>query len=109
PAAAVTTVTVDNTAPSAAAGARTVYKVGLTVSAALSGTDTLTVTLPGGTTTSTWQGAAVRDVTKATDAGYCNNPGSGLIITCALFSGQSINAGDQIVITLRGITNPTTA
>ncbi len=43
----VTNVTVDNASPSAATGARTVYRVGLTVSAALSGSDTVRVALPG--------------------------------------------------------------
>src|SRR4029079_15528165 len=37
------------------------------------------------------------------------NPNSGLIVTCGLFSGQSINGGDVMLITLRGITNPATA
>ena len=68
---------------------------------------TLTVTLPAGTNTATWEGATVRDVTTAADVGFCNNPSSGLTITCAFFSNGVVNALDQLQITLRGITNGT--
>ena len=42
----VTNVTVDNASPSAATAARTVYRVGLTVGAPLSGSATVTIQLP---------------------------------------------------------------
>ena len=44
----VTNVTVDNASPSAATAARTVYRVGLTVGAPLSGSDTVRLPTVGG-------------------------------------------------------------
>jgi hypothetical protein len=105
-ASSVTTPNVDNTVPSAAAGARTVYKVSFaTVSGPLTLSDTVTVTLPAGTGTDDWQGGTMRDTTRGVDAGFCNV--TALTVTCSLFSNQNIPAGNQVLLTLRGVTNPT--
>ena len=52
----VSSVTVDTPSPSAATGARTVYRVGLTVGAPLSGTDTVRIALPGDSGLGPWKG-----------------------------------------------------
>ena len=75
----MTTPTVTISDPSAAAGAKTRYVIGFTVSATgglsnEAGSE-LTVVLPAGTNTST---LAERDRSatspKASDVGFCNNP-----------------------------------
>lgn len=107
-AAAVTDLTVDNTKPSAAAGARTVYRVGFTITAGLSGTDSVRVTLPGDLGTDGWQTGTLRDETRGVDVGGCLRPNAVLISTCTFFSGQSVAAGTRLVAVLRGLTNPPT-
>ena len=95
-------------APSAAAGALTRYVLGFNVSATggLSGEagSTITVSLPFGTTSAGWQGGTVRNVTTNTDVGTCPQP-SGLTTTCSFFSCGVVSGGDQLQITLRGLTN----
>ena len=97
--------------PSAAAGARTRYVSTFTVSntgglSADAGSQ-LTVTLPAGTTNEGWQGSTVRDITRNVDVGSCTDPGAGVTSTCGFFSSQFVNPGDQLRITLRGLTNGT--
>lgn len=107
-AAAVTDLTVDNTKPSAAAGARTVYRVGFTITAGLGGADSVRVTLPGDLGTDGWQTGTLRDETRGVDVGGCVRPNAALISTCTFFSGQSAAAGTRLVATLRGLTNSPT-
>src|SRR4051794_9327100 len=101
------TIQIVDTAPSAAAGARTVYRVGLTTSAggALAGGAAVRVTLPAGTTTAGWQDGVIRDVTSAANVGSCAVPNAQLISTCTLSAAAVVDAGDQVLITLRGLTN----
>ncbi|MDA0184717.1 hypothetical protein OJ997_30725 [Solirubrobacter phytolaccae] len=107
-AAQVTGVTADSSTPSAATGARTVYRIGLTVNAALSGTDTVRIALPGDAGAGAWQTGTLRDETRGVDVGTCVQPNAQLVSTCGLFSSQSVDAGDRLTATLRGITNPAT-
>jgi len=107
-AAQVTNVTVGTGDPSAATGARTVYRVGLTVNAALSSSDTVRVALPGDTGAGAWQTGTLRDETRGVDVGSCVQPNAQLVSTCGLFSSQSVDAGDRLTAILRGITNPAT-
>ena len=75
----ISAVTVDNTNPSRAAGARTQYVVGFTTSATGGGmsgaaNSRIDVTFPTGTTFAGYVSATVRDLTTATDVGSCANP-----------------------------------
>src|SRR5688500_13144680 len=106
--ATVSNVTADITTPSAAAGARTVYKVGFTTSVALSGTNTVTVNVPG-TTAPGWQGGTLRDVTRNVEVGSCTNPNANQASTCSFPSRAFTNARDQVRGTPRGVTNGTAA
>ena len=106
----ITLVTVDNTNPSRAAGARTQYVVGFTTSATGGGmsgaaNSRIDVTFPTGTTFAGYVSATVRNLTTATNVGSCGND-SGLVIQCSLFSSNTIGAGHNIAITFNGITNP---
>ena len=99
------------TSPSNAAGARTNYQVAFTTSAtgALSqaaGSEIL-LTFPAGTNLTTYFTASVRDGT-GTNVGGCNND-VGQTITCFLFTGQTIDANENVTVTINGITNPGTA
>ena len=86
------TVTVDNSSPSAATAARTVYRVGLTVGAPLSGSDTVRIQLPGDSGLGPWNGGTLRDVTRGVDVGCCAAPNI-QVTTCTLFSSGTVNAG----------------
>ncbi|MDA0174518.1 hypothetical protein OJ998_35795 [Solirubrobacter taibaiensis] len=103
----VSAVTVDNASPSAATAARTVYRVGLTVGAPLTSTDTVRIHLPGDSGLGPWNGGTLRDVTRGVDVGTCAAPNIQVTI-CTLFSSQTVNAGDRLLATLRGIINPPT-
>src|SRR3954451_12027148 len=106
----VTNPTVDNASPSAAAGARTLYKVGFSTSTPngplrnFDGSQ-IRVTFATGTTFTGYGGGTVRDVTTAQDVGTCGSP-SGLLITCSLGTGEVINAGDAVLVTFRAVTTP---
>ena len=98
-------------APSNAAGAKTNYQVAFTTSAtgALSqaaGSEIL-LTFPAGTNLTTYFTSSVRDGT-GTNVGGCNND-VGQTITCFLFTGQTIDANENVTVTINGITNPGTA
>src|SRR4051794_27063343 len=88
----VTEVSVDNTTPSAAAGARTAYRAAFKATSGLSGANTIRIALPAGTSAPGWQGGAVHDVTRNVDVGSCSNPDVSLVSTCGLFSNGVINA-----------------
>ena len=103
----VSSVTVDNATPSAAAGARTVYRVGLTVSAPLTNTGSVRIALPGDSGLGVWSGGTLRDVTRGVDVGSCPAPNTQVTV-CTFFSSGFVNAGDRLVATLRGIVNPPT-
>jgi hypothetical protein len=104
----VTNVTVGNTTPSAAAGARTQYVVGFVATTGVPSTGHLTVTFPNATPSANYAGAVVRDLTTSTDVGGCGAP-TGSVSTCNFYnSNLHINASDSIRITFSGITNPAT-
>jgi hypothetical protein len=106
----VTNVTVDNTKPTSAAGARTGYVVTLTLTSGISNAlqSRINVTFPAGTTfEGRTGGETVVDLTTGQDVGFCTGP-SGLTIQCQLDSGASIPAGRRVQITSNGVTNPST-
>jgi hypothetical protein len=104
-ASSVSDVRVDNTVPSAAAGARTVYRVAFTTSPAggLSAEDSIRVMVPAGTLTDEWQTGAV----SAGDGniGTCSVPDDKLTSTCRLFSKETVKGGTPLTVTLAGLTN----
>ena len=61
--------------------------------------------LPAGTGITGWQGGTIRDVTRGVDVGSCTYPGAGLSSTCGLFEHPVDPAGNQVLVTLRGLTN----
>lgn len=103
----VSAVAVDHTTPSPATSARSVYRVGLTVSQPLSGTATVRLALPGDSGSGNWQSGTLRDVTRGVDVGSCPAPNI-QVTSCTLYSGQTVDAGDRLLATLRGVTNPAT-
>ncbi len=110
-ASSVSNVTLTNSAPSNAAGARTVYVAGFTTSAtgALSNAanSRINVAFPTGTTFTGYTNGVVRNLTASQDIGTCGNP-TGLTIQCSLSFGASIGAGHDVRVTFNGITNPST-
>src|SRR5215217_4984733 len=107
-AAAVTGVSVAHGSPSPAAGARTQYVVGFTTSkeGALSGADaSINVTFPADTGFTGYTGGSVVDVTTRRSVGSCGGPNLGSV-SCGLFSGEAITAGDDVRVSLNGVTNP---
>jgi hypothetical protein len=109
PSSSVSGVTVNNSSPSAAAGAQTAYVVTFTTSAngALRGTS-ITLVFPSGTGLGSVSTSSVDDTTTgANGLGACNPP-SGETITCFLNTGVFIAAGDSVRVTLKGVTNPST-
>jgi hypothetical protein len=108
----VLTPTVADSSPSAAAGAQTVYVVAFTTSGtgALSNAagSEITLVFPAGTGLGSVFSSSVDDTTTATNGlGACNAP-SGETITCFLYSGNSIAAGDSVRVTINGVRNPAT-
>jgi hypothetical protein len=108
-ASSVSGVTVNNSSPSAAAGAQTTYVVTFTTSpnGALRGTS-ITLVFPSGTGLGSVSTSSVDDTTTGTNGlGACNPP-SGETITCFINPGAFIAATDSVRVTLKGVTNPTT-
>src|SRR5690349_25147474 len=82
-ASSVTGLTVDNAVPTAAAGAKTVYKISFNTTAGpLSGTDKITINFEAPADPTTAVGSSVRDNTTNTTVGNCSE--SGLTATCGL-------------------------
>ena len=108
-AAAVSSLTVNNNAPSAAAGARTVYSINLTLSAggslsSASGS-TITVALPAGTGFAGYNSSSVVDDTTANQVGNCGGANV-TVVKCSLFGGETVRGGDNLTVTLGGVANP---
>jgi hypothetical protein len=111
-ASSILTPTVANSSPSAAAGAKTVYVVAFTTSATggLSNAagSVITLVFPSGTGLGSVSTSSVDDTTTASNGvGACNVP-SGETITCFLYGGNSIAAGDSVRVTINGVINPAT-
>src|SRR4051812_14261460 len=88
----VTNVTGDNTSPTTAAGARTQYVVGFTLTSGISNATAgrISVTFPAGTAFGGLiSNETVVDTTSGQDVGFCGGP-SGLTIQCSLDTGASI-------------------
>src|SRR3954447_8035067 len=109
PARAGTGPTVDNTSPSRAAGAQTVYAISFTTHATLSrgANSAITLVFPAGTGFAGYSGSAVydSDVSTANPIGSCGGVAT-LTISCGLNSGQQIPAGHRVKVVLDGIANP---
>ena len=99
----VANATVDNSAPSSAAGARTSFVIGFKATNGVANAAKITVTFPTGATFPGWFGGTV--VVGATQVGNCGSPNNGAI-ECSLFSAQTIAPGTDVVVTLNGVTNP---
>src|ERR1700733_4562691 len=107
----VSNVTATNSPPSTAAGALTVYTVGFPTSSPGGGltpaNGQITITLPETSNATTMISSQVNDVTSGkTGIGDCESISS-LTITCGLFGGASIAAGDAVSVVLDGVTNAT--
>jgi hypothetical protein len=104
-------LSVNNSIPSRAAGARTQYMVLFTTSEtgalANDANSRITVTFPQGTTFAGYTNGAVFEVgaPQPNQVGSCGGP-SNRTIQCSLFSGQSISEDSDVRITFNGITNP---
>jgi hypothetical protein len=102
PANALTNVTVANADPTAAAGARTRYVVGFTVSATgglSSGANSrLDFTFPTGTTFTGWAGGTISVAGVA--VGNCGAP-NGIAVQCSLFTDKAIAAGAAVTVSSR--------
>ncbi len=103
PAFAVSGITV-TTPTSAAAGARTDYVASFTNGGPLSGTQTISVTFPAGTTFTGFNGSVA---VGGTAQGSCATPTPAGSVTsvCSLFGGRSIAAGATVAVSFGGIVN----
>ena len=112
----ITNVTASNSQVSQAAGARTIYTVGFKTSptGGLAGNagSQFTITLPNGTDLSQIGTVNITDTTTNTLVGnFCAHTATGVnppVLTCNIFSGSAVNAGDVVTATVNEITNPTT-
>ena len=105
----VSGLTVDNSSPSAAAAAKTVYVVSFTTSRTgrlTAAGSQITLVFPAGTDLGSVVSSSVDNTTTgANGIGSCNPP-SGETITCGLDVGDSIAAGDSVRVTINGVINP---
>ena len=105
-------MTAANNSVSQAAGARTVYTIGFTAGTALTSTTqstgTITITFPNNTDVTQIFAIDIRD--GATQVGnFCSHTAAGVnppVLTCNIFNGSRVNAGDAVSITLDQVTNP---
>ena len=98
-ASSVTIQSVDNSVPSRAAGARTVYAIEFTATNGVANAARITVAYPTGTT---FTGGVTSDVlVGTTDVGGCFSP-NGLEIECFMNSGASIASGTRVRVVLEG-------
>ena len=95
-----------------AMGARTVYKIGFTSGATLTSTaqttGTITITFPNNTDVTQIFAIDISD--GATQVGnFCSHTAAGVnppVLTCNIFNGSRVNAGDAVSIALDEVTNP---
>jgi hypothetical protein len=94
------------------AGAITTWTIGFTTSSSgdLEGTagSTITVTLPAGTSMGSFTGGDVADSTTDQTVGSRCTVTGGTTVSCAIYDGASIRAGDVVSVSLNGVTNLTT-
>jgi len=107
PTSSVSNVTVTISSPSAAAGALTNYVVTFKASATggLSGASgsTITVTVPSGTGLASISGTVFDG---ATQVGSCYDS-TAVVAICPIYNGDTVNAGDTVVVTMNDVVNPT--
>jgi hypothetical protein len=100
------------TPSSSVAGAITTWTIGFTTSSSgdLEGTagSTITVTLPAGTSMGSFTGGDVADSTTDQTVGSRCTVTGGTTVSCAIYDGASIRAGDVVSVSLNGVTNLTT-
>src|SRR3984885_7068248 len=109
----VTQVSVTDSSPSAAAGARTGYKGSFVTSSTgqLSGGSTITISFPTGTGLGILSDDSVTDTTSGLEVGdNCNDTANEnrLVETCYIFDEDTIAAGNAVTVELDGVTNPST-
>ena len=106
----ITGLTVDNTVPSSAAGARTRYVASFTTSStgalSESANSQLIFSFPAGTTFPGWGGGTI--TVGGVTAGGCYGP-SGTSVTCWLNTNSTIDASTKITVAFDGVTNPNTS
>ena len=100
------TVTLSNETPSAQGVTYTVvFTTSSTGGLASPAGSQVTITLPTGTSTNSFQNGIVSDTTTdQQNVGDCG--ATGLTITCGFYGGESTNGGDTLSIALNGVTNP---
>jgi len=95
---------------STAAGAVVGWTIGFSASAtgALVGAagSSVSVTLPAGTAFDSLNGATLYDSTTAQTVGSYSSV-AGTVVTITLYNGYTVDAGDALVLTVTGVTNPT--
>ena len=105
----VTSIT--DTPPSAAAGAKSIYTVGFTGTGGLSNAagSQILITFPANTDLTGLVGSSVKvPAVSSTSIGNCFRSAA-TVVTCTLFSGQSIAAGAAVSVEIDGVVNaPTT-
>ncbi|WP_028067088.1 beta strand repeat-containing protein [Solirubrobacter soli] len=102
-ASSVTNVTVDNSAPSSAAGARTSYVVSFKATNGIAASGRVTVTFPAAAAFEGWAGGTI--VAGGTQVGNCGSPNNA-VVQCSLFTGQTVATGATVTVTLNGVRNP---
>jgi len=106
----LTQITLDNSAPSRAAGALTNYVLRFALSAtgglSAQANSRITITFPPLTGYAGFNGGTVRDVTADRTVGSCSTPENARV-ECYLHTDRAVGAGATLEVTLSGITNST--
>ena len=106
----VTNVSVTNTAPTDAAGGRTVYSIGFTTSStgAMStlANSSITITFPSGTNFGNANSSAILTANN-TSIGSCSLNQANLTAICGFSGNQTVGNGTALTVQLGGVTNTT--
>ena len=108
-ASSVTSVSVTNSAPTDATGARTVYSISFNTSStgglSAAANSAITITFPSGTGLSNVNSSQILTATSQ-NIGSCSLNQTNLTATCGFFSNETVAAGASLTVQLGGVANP---
>ena len=108
-ASSVTNVSVTNTSPTDAEGARTVYSIGFDTSAtgglSAAQNSSITITFPSGTGLGNVNSSQILTANNA-NIGSCSLNQTNLTATCQFFSNETVAASTPLTVQLGGVVNP---
>ena len=108
-ASSVTSVSVTNSVPTDAAGARTVYSITFDTSStgglSTAANSAITITFPSGTGLTNVTSSQIQNA-GGTSIGDCSENQNTLTATCQFFNNETVAAGAQLTVQLGGVANP---